>query len=437
MMTTWRRAGGLTALLLSCGLALPPSGAAQGRMSSVSIIRDELEPCVAFDPTGELAECADSGALFEASGHASVPPGGSPTLTLSAMASVAGDAGAPLFEGVGAQAMLHDLVTVSGAGVTARVTLTFRVTGALVQQSPPDASATLQVDLLGDTRVWSADQAVDETISVTVDVPAGAVQDLTLFGSARASVARPSAASAGGLAAVGVPAAVSVRLEGVRITDQAGAVIEGASLASALGYEYPPLPGPGGGLSLGPAILWLGLGDADGGGPVDVRAEVHVNQTLVAAGEVRCLADLGERPRRPREVAVDLGASAGADAAPGDVLALRVLARVGTNPDGTPCAGLGARPSRSKGLRVYYDSADLPSRLGIELAGEEPGDLFLRSDGRECKQYQGLGPGDDPVLVLDPTAPSADLAKCRESGDLHLDGGNPWSEVDTWSTTLP
>lgn len=438
MVSVCCRVGGLVALLLSCWLALPGAGAAQNRMSAVSVIRDEFEQCLAFDFTGAPVECVDSGALFEGVGRASVPFGGSPTLTLSAMASLQGAATAPLFEGVGAQAMLQDLVTLNGAGVTARVTFAFRVTGALLQQSPPDATATLQVDVLGQGRVWNTDQSIDETISVTVDLAPGGVQDVSIFGSARASMTRTTADSAGGLASIGVPAAVSIRLEGVRVTDQAGAPIAGASLASELGYAYPALAEPPGGLvAVGPATLWVGLDNTDAGVPLDVRAEVYLNGAPVASGEVRCLANLADRPRRPREVTVDLGEPTDADPAPGDVLALRVLARIGTNPDDTPCAQPGGDLLQSDGLRLYYDSADRPARLGLELAGEAPAELFLRSDGRRCVPSRGPGPGDDAVLVLDPTPPTDDDAKCRDSGGLHLGAGNPWSEVDTWTMTLP
>lgn len=436
MSTVCRRAGGLAALLLSCSLLMAESGLAQTRTSSVSVVRDQSEPCLSYDPSGALAECADTGALFQGTGRAAIPAGGSPTVTLSAGVSLQGAAAAPLFESVGAQAMLQDAVTLSGPGATARVTFVFRITGGLFQLSPPDATATLQVDVLGQGQVWNSDQSIDETIAVTLDLDPGIPQGVTIFGSARASMTRLNPQSPGGSAGVGTPTAASIRVEAVRITDADGAPIPGATLVSDLGYAYPVLDTPAGGgiVSVGPVTLWLAMENNNDTTPLDLRAEVYRNSTLVTSGELRCLRNLADRRGRPREVAIALGAPADTELAPGDMLSLRVLARIGTNADSTACARPGKGLPRSEGLRLYYDSSQRPARLALEIAGEPPADLFLRSDGHQCQSNWPRSHAND--LELDPAPPTDDHAKYRDSGRLDFGRGNPWNEIDTWTTTI-
>lgn len=448
MITHARRLGGAAAVLLSCWLALSGSALAQSRTAAVAVTRDQIEPCLAFDPTGALAQCADAGDGFDGAGLAAVPAGGVPRLALSAAVLLGGTAESPLSQSVGAQAMLQDLVTLAGAGATARVTFSFRVTGTLVQQSPPDATATLQVDVQGQGRVWSADQSIDEPIEVTIDLAPGGLQELNVFASARASMTRTGPQAAGGAASVGVPAAAAIELVGVRIVDQAGAPMPGASLTSELGYTYPILADPPTGLvAVGPATLWIGLERGDGV-PVDVRAEFYVNAALVASGELRCLRDLEHRRGRAQEARVALGAPAEADLAPGDVLALRILARVGTNADGTPCASPRSHGRlESDGVRLLFDSTRHPSRLALEVAGESPRELYLRADDHACSGLPGFGRGlghGQPFrhhghghdLVLDVDPPDDRRGKARDSGELELAGGNPWGEIGTWTTTL-
>ena len=441
MRTAVRYASVLSALALSCSLAAPAPGLAQSRSAGVSVGRDEIEPCFSFDPTGALAQCQDLGALFEGTGRAAVPSGGSPRLEVSAGASIQGAPGAPLFESVGAQAALQDLIRLGGVATPARVTLVFRVTGAL-SQSVPDAAATLQVDVAGQGQVWSADQSVsvDETISVTLDLSPGVSQDLSLFASARATMFRLDAQSAGGSATVGGSTPASIRLETVQITDAGGAPLPGATLTSDLGYTYPvagPPQPPGGLVAAGPVTLWLRATGDDNGAPLDVRAELYRDGTLLASGEARCLRDLGDRRNLPREVRLALGALADHELEAGDVLALRVLARMGTNADGTSCAPVRRGPVRSDGLRLFYDSAIHPSRLAVEPAGEAPGDIFLRAGGPGFSNGRRQGDTIDAVLRLDLAPPTDEQGKFRDSGPLDLNRGNPWNELDAWSIAVP
>jgi len=47
-----------------------------------------------------------------------------------------------------------------------------------------------------------------------------------------------------------------------------------------------------------------------------------------------------------------------------DVLSLRLQTRIGTNPDGTKCAGPGGSHNNAVGLRVYFDSVSRNARFG-------------------------------------------------------------------------
>jgi hypothetical protein len=430
------RLGGPAAVLICLWLGLSGPAAAQSRSAAVGIARDEIEPCLSFDPSGALAECVDTGSQFEGIGRASVPAGGSPTIELSAGASIQTAAAAPLFQSVGAQAMLQDQLTLAGSAATARVTLVFRVSGALFEQSPPDATATVQIDVAGQGMVWSGNQSIDETVSATLELTPGVPQEVTILAAARATMSRAAAQSAGGAAGVGAPHGWRIRLEGVRIVDAAGAPIPGASLVSELGYTYPALDEPPPGLlSVGPATLWIGVGHAGGRPPLDLRVEVYRNAALVASGELRCLGDLADRPNRPDEVQIALGEPTDPELAPGDVLSLRVLARIGTNPDDTVCAGHRRGRVFSDGVWLYYDAADRPARLAIEIGGAPPSELFLRSDGGRCTGHRPDSHARH--LELDPVPPAHDPGKCLRSGRLDLDHGNPWREVGTWSMTLP
>jgi hypothetical protein len=422
--------GALAALLVVILLGSPQIALAQSRVAAVSVTRDDA-------PSGGPVDCVDSGTLFEATSHAAVAQVGVPALVLSAAASIAHGAAAPLFESAGAQAALADVITLSAPVPAARVTFVFRVTGSLVTQDAPVATATLQADVFGEPVLFETAGPVDETVAVTMDLATGVAQEVTLVGSARASVSRVSAADAGGVAEVGASDPARIRLEGVRIADAAGAPVEGASLVSALGHAYPVLGDPPGGLvAVGPAVVWLGFTPGQPHAPpVDLRAEVYRDGALIASGQASCVEDVPDRPGRAVEVAVPLGDLSDGQLESGAVLSLRLLARIGTGSDGLPCAADARRgngtPLEAEGLRVYYGADTRPSRLGVELAGAEPTALHLASDGAPCGVHHpshGV-----TALVLDEAAPAPVKPRCVQSGPFGVAGGNPWTEIGVWS----
>ena len=107
--------------------------------------------------------------------------------------------------------------------------------------------------------------------------------------------------------------------------------------------------------------LWLGLRNSDDQGTrFDLRAELYKSDELMASRLLRCVT--GFTRGTPAEVAVafDSFTPATFDGS-SDVLTLRLLTRIGTNPNDTKCPG----HSSATGLRVYFDGLDQASRLEI------------------------------------------------------------------------
>ncbi|MGH9908759.1 MAG: LamG domain-containing protein [Pyrinomonadaceae bacterium] len=104
--------------------------------------------------------------------------------------------------------------------------------------------------------------------------------------------------------------------------------------------------------SLSPATFWIGLKNSDDQGTqFDLRTEVYINDTLVAEGETRCITGVTRNPSKAKEVSVEFGPISDGGFASGDGLALRVLTRIGTNPDDTKCSGPGGSHNNAVGLR--------------------------------------------------------------------------------------
>lgn len=106
--------------------------------------------------------------------------------------------------------------------------------------------------------------------------------------------------------------------------------------------------------ALGDAHVWLGLKNSDDiGTNFDLRVEASRNGTPVATGETRCIQGITRNANQAKEVAVPF---AGLSATPfngtTDVLAIKVLTRVGTTETGARCGG----HSNAVGLRLYFDA---------------------------------------------------------------------------------
>lgn len=114
--------------------------------------------------------------------------------------------------------------------------------------------------------------------------------------------------------------------------------------------------------ALGTLSTWVGLKNSDDQGTrFDILAETYRNQTLVASASILCVTGVARNPALAKEVvasfpAFDPTAFDGAV----DSLRVRILTRIGTNPDATKCGG----HDNATGLRLYFDAAGRESRLG-------------------------------------------------------------------------
>lgn len=171
--------------------------------------------------------------------------------------------------------------------------------------------------------------------------------------------------------------------------------------------------------SLGPAKLWIGLKNSDDQNTqFDLRVELYLNDSLVSEGLTRCITGVTRNPSTAVEVTVTFGAITHGAPKSGDILSLKVLTRIGTNPNDTKCPG----HNNAVGLRLYFDAMSHPSRFAAEITPDPLAALFLHSNGTD---------------FLDDMPPSATTAKFKDSSSLNFSGDNPWKAIGTWSITLP
>lgn len=117
-------------------------------------------------------------------------------------------------------------------------------------------------------------------------------------------------------------------------------------------------------VELGELHAWLGLKNSDDQGTqFDLRAEIYVNDMLRANGITRCITGLTRNASQAEGAMVAFDSFPEFGLAATDVLRLKVLTRIGTNPDGSKCAGPGGSHSSAIGLRLYFDSTARPARF--------------------------------------------------------------------------
>jgi len=117
---------------------------------------------------------------------------------------------------------------------------------------------------------------------------------------------------------------------------------------------------------LGDLHVWLGLKNSDDQGTqFDLRAEIWKNGTeLVAAGQTLCITAVTRNPANAKEVTVMFDPFAPVQFNNvTDELSLKVLTRIGTNPNGTKCPGPGGSHNNAVGLRVYFDATSRASQF--------------------------------------------------------------------------
>jgi uncharacterized repeat protein (TIGR01451 family) len=173
---------------------------------------------------------------------------------------------------------------------------------------------------------------------------------------------------------------------------------------------------------IAPARLWVGLKNSDDQGTnFDLRAELYADDRLIAQGETLCVMDVTRNATKAKPVVVPLDAEGTEPVFPGTVLSLKVLARIGTTPDGQRCEP-GSHAS-AVGLRLYYDALQWASQVGFRVESDSFQGLYLRSTSG--------------VPTLDSVTPTGKTAKTADSEALKFSGGNPWQEVGAWTRVQP
>jgi hypothetical protein len=102
--------------------------------------------------------------------------------------------------------------------------------------------------------------------------------------------------------------------------------------------------------------VWVGLKNSDDQGTYfDIRAELLKSGSPIASGEIENIQGVTRNPDKAKEVVLDFGTVPVTEFGAGDVLSLRILAKV------TAVGG----HSNAVGLRLYYDSVSRPSSLMV------------------------------------------------------------------------
>jgi hypothetical protein len=173
---------------------------------------------------------------------------------------------------------------------------------------------------------------------------------------------------------------------------------------------------------VGSVQLWAGLKNSDDQGTsFDVRAEVYADDRLIAQGETLCVSGLTRNAAKARPVLVPMALLGQEPVVSGAAVSLRVLARIGTMPDGARCRENGHQSAA--GLRVYYDALSWASRAFLGLGSAPVGAFYLRSVGG--------------ARVLDAMPPAERTAETVSSRAVRFSGGNPWAEVGRWGYVAP
>lgn len=188
--------------------------------------------------------------------------------------------------------------------------------------------------------------------------------------------------------------------------------------------------------ALGDIHTWLGLKNSDDQGTrFDLRAEVYKNDTLIGSGQRLCITGLVRNAAEAAEVLVALSAFSPAELnGTTDTLALRLRARIGTNPGGSKCGGHG----NAIGLRAYFDAVSRAARIAVtttpppavtRLYVTNSGDGTVSvADPVTDTVIATLSVGADPrAVAVNPASPRAYVANL---------GSNTVSVIDTDANTV-
>jgi hypothetical protein len=173
-------------------------------------------------------------------------------------------------------------------------------------------------------------------------------------------------------------------------------------------------------LTLGPARLWVGLRNSDDQGTrFDLQAQVYKNGVLAGEGLARCVTRLAWNVGAAKEVEVALSLLSPTTVAAGDVLSIKLLTRIGTEPNGARCGGR----SHAAGLRFYYDAVARPSHFSAAVGPTPMSKFFLHSNAG--------------TLLVSTAAPTSAAEIFRDSPAVRFGGGNLWKQIGIWTLTIP
>jgi len=141
--------------------------------------------------------------------------------------------------------------------------------------------------------------------------------------------------------------------------------------------------------TLGDVHLWVGPKNRhDRRASFVLRADLLKNGQVIATGESAEITGLTADPTQAREVTIAFGSISDPALAVGDVLALRILAKVAES----------SAAKKAIGLRIYYDAQSRPARFGATFtSGTGPidadGDGFSVAQGDCNDANPAIHPG--------------------------------------------
>ena len=182
--------------------------------------------------------------------------------------------------------------------------------------------------------------------------------------------------------------------------------------------------------SFGPADLWVGLKNSDDQGTsFDIKLELfNGGSTPVGTIIARCVNGVTRNPSLATEVTGFNNVSVSGN---GGSYSVKISARIGTNAaDDTKC---GTGHNNATGLRLYYDGGTRASNFTYGF-GWDSYRAYLHSNGNPCQNAPSTGVTN---RFFNNVAPGSSApAKCKDSGGVNFAGGNPWSEIGTWTGFL-
>ncbi|HKF44386.1 MAG TPA: hypothetical protein VKG01_14890 [Thermoanaerobaculia bacterium] len=184
-----------------------------------------------------------------------------------------------------------------------------------------------------------------------------------------------------------------------------------------------------------PAGLYFTISNTDDiNTKFDLQAELLLNDVVIGSGIKRCVDTAGVPgtfiPRNWPGLGASIPVNLPTDTllVSGDVLSLRVSARLGTDSTGT--ASCGGHVS-AVGLRFFYDAVGSPSQIALTISPDPSQTLYLHSNGTTCTNALGESSG-VTARTLSNVAPTATSPRCKEVGSMSWVSGNAWQYFSTW-----